>query len=84
MPPREVKKTVERRDVEKNFGWAYKELKWKRKPTLIRIPKPPEQRGVVVGGAKCGGVKRAVLKRVTITPKVDCWLTFKQYQEFAR
>lgn len=77
-PPREETKTVEKRDVGKKFGWAYKELKGKGKPTLIRLPKPPENTG---GGDK----KKAMLKkRVKVVPKVDCWLTFKEYQKFAR
>lgn len=76
-PPREETKTVEKRDVGKKFGWAYKELKGKGKPTQIRLPKPPEHSG---GGDK----KKAMLKRVKVVPKVDCWLTFKEYQMFAR
>lgn len=76
-PPREETKTVEKRDVGKKFGWAYKELKGKGKPTQIRIPKPPEYSGD-------GGKRKAMLKRVKVVPKVDCWLTFKEYQMFAR
>lgn len=76
-PPREETKTVEKRDVGKKFGWAYKELKGKGKPTQIRIPKPLEH--------SCGGdKKKAMLKRVKVVHKVDCWLTFKEYQKFAR
>lgn len=80
-PPREETKTVEKRDIGKRFGWAYKELRGKRKPTQIKIPKPPEQTG---RSAKGADVKKATLKRVKVVPKVDCWLTFKEYQYFAR
>ena len=84
VPPREVTKTAEKRDVGKQFGWAYRELKGKGKPTRIRVPRPPEQAAKLEGGAKSEWVKRAVLKRVAVVPKVDCWLTFKEYQKFAR
>lgn len=80
-PPPEDTKTVEKRDISKHFGWAYKELKGKSKPTKIRIPKLPEQ---TVARSKSSEVKKATLKRVMVTSKVDCWLTFKEYQRFAR
>ena len=81
-PPREAAKTVEKRDIGKRFGWAYKELKGKQKPTRIKIPKLTEQTSSSEGAGV--HVRKAMLKRVTVAPKVDCWLTFKEYQKFAR
>ena len=79
-PPSEATKTVEKRDIGKRFGWAYKELKGKQKPTRIKIPKLTEQ----TSRSEDAGVRKTMLKRVTVAPKVDCWLTFKEYQKFAR
>ena len=80
-PPREKTKTVEREDYGKKFGWAYKETRGKTKPSLIQIPKPPKHHTLEETPA---GVKKAVLRRVKVGPKVDCWLTFKEYQWLAR
>ena len=82
-PPREQTKTVEREDYGKKFGWAYKEIRGKRKPVQIRIPKPPKQQSSY-DAHKSGGTRKAVLRRVEVTPKVDCWLTFKEYQWLTR
>ena len=73
---------MEKRDIGKRFGWAYKELKGKQKPTRIKIPKLTEQTSSSDGAGV--HVRKAMLKRVTVSPKVDCWLSFKEYQKFAR
>ena len=87
-PPREAAKAVEKRDVGRKFGWAYKELKGKRKPRYIRIPKLPEQTAKSLDESasrkEAMKVKKATLKKVLVVPKVDCWLTFKEYQKFTR
>ena len=76
---------MEREDYGKKFGWAYKELRGKRKPGLIRIPKPPKQQPSGSDDTpKPASVRKAVLRRVTVAPKVDCWLTFKEYQWLTR
>ena len=72
---------MEREDYGKKFGWAYKELRGKRKPGLIRIPKPPKHQP---DDTPKPSVRKAVLRRVTVAPKVDCWLTFKEYQWLTR
>ena len=82
-PPREQAKTVEREDYGKKFGWAYKEMKGRGKHSVIRLPKPPKQnKSEKPSDPAC--VRKAVLKRVTVAPKVDCWLTFKEYQWITR
>ena len=82
-PPREVTKTVRRRDYGKKFGWAYKEVKGRQKPTRVVLPKPPEQWSTNSEGSTRVN-KKAVLKRVTVAAKVDCWLTFKEYKMLTR
>ena len=81
IPPRETTRIRKKEDFGKQFGWAYKEMRGHQKSTHIRIPKPPEQNAKSESSLK---VRKARLKKVIVAPKVDCWLTFKEYQTFAR
>lgn len=71
---------MEREDYGKKFGWPYKELRGKRKPAIMRILQPPKQDT----SSKSDFVKKAVLRKVAVAPKVDCWLTFKEYKWLTR